>query len=410
MRKSILLNTFGNIFYSLCQWLITIIIVYVENYEYGSAGILSLAMTTSSSFSAISMFSMRSYQISDAKREFSSGQYFSSRIITCAVALIACTVAAIPGNTPFQTLCIILFMLIRVAEGFADVLFGIDQMHDRYGLICVSCVLRGCATVAGFIGGMILTHNLLVTLIVMAALNLLVVLLVDIKRTFSIESVRIRLKDPELIKLYRRCLPIVAYTFLLGLVNTIPRTALQRTSGDDILGIYSSIASPTLIVQVFASVAFAPIIPKLADFLEKKDYRSFSKILRLSYLALIGLAAVALIGAALIGRIGLVLLFKEDILEYYGLFMPIVMCTILLACIWILQTIAVTIRRLNTLLIGMIVDFVILCLVTYPCIERFGINGTSYAQIIVYSLMIPFIIVICEYDIAKRKRLAGSGR
>lgn len=410
MRKNILLNTFGNIFYSLCQWLITIVVVYVENYEYGAAGILSLAMTTSSSFSAISMFSMRSYQISDAKREFSPGQYFSSRIITCAAALIACTVAAIPGNTPFQMICIILFMLIRVAEGFADVLFGIDQMHDRYGLICASCILRGGATVVGFVGGMLLTHDLLITLLVMAVLNLLVVFLFDTRKTFSLESVKIKLKDSELITLYRRCLPIVAYTFLLGLVNTIPKTVLQRTSGDDILGIYSSIASPTLIVQVFASVAFAPIIPKLAEFLEKKDYRSFSKFLRLSYLALIGLAAVAMAGAALVGRAGLVLLFKEDILEYYGLFMPIVMCTILLACVWILQTIAVTVRRLKTLLIGMAVDFVILCLVTYPCIERFGVNGTSYAQIIVYALMIPFIILICEYDIAKRKRLEGSGR
>ena len=244
----------------------------------------------------------------------------------------------------------------------------------------------------------------------MAALNLLVVFFFDIKQTFKIQSVTIKLKDPALIKLYRRCIPIVAYTFLLGLVNTIPKTALQRTAGDDMLGIYSSIASPTLIVQVFASVAFAPIIPKLADLLEKKDYRSFCKILRLSYLFLIGLAVAAMAGAALLGRTGLVLLFKEDILEYYGLFMPIVMCTILLACVWILQTIAVTVRRLNTLLIGMAVDFVILCLVTYPCIERFGINGTSYAQIIVYALMIPFIIVICEYDIAKRKKAAEQDR
>ena len=130
--KNIFYNTFGNIFYSFCQWLITIVVVYLENYEFGAAGILSLAMTTSSSFSAISLFSMRNYQISDSKGEFTQSQYVSSRIITCAAALIACIIYAIPGNNAFQVLCIAAFMLVRIAEGFADVLFGVDQLHNRY--------------------------------------------------------------------------------------------------------------------------------------------------------------------------------------------------------------------------------------------------------------------------------------
>ena len=405
--KNVFYNTFGNIFYSFCQWLITIVVVYLENYEFGSAGILSLAMTTSSSFSAISLFSMRNYQISDSKGEFTQGQYVSSRLITCAVALIACIIYAIPGNNLFQVLCIAAFMLVRIAESLADVLFGVDQMHDKYGLICLSCTLRGLLTAGSFIVGMRMTHDLVITLFAMAVLNLLVVVIIDVRLTFKLEKIDIKLKDKSLIKLFKQCMPLVAFTFLLSMVNLIPKQVLNMVQGEDSLGIYSSMASPTLVVQVFASVAFAPFIPKLAQLLEKKEYDKFLKLQRFTYIGLVVLAGVVLAGAAVLGRPALFLLFKEDILEYYDLFIPIVCCTILLAGVWVIDAIVVTIRRLKILLIGMVADFVILCLITYPCINIFGQNGTSYAQIIALGLLLPFMAGICEFDIQKRKKLAG---
>ena len=405
--KNIFYNTFGNIFYSACQWLITVLVVYLENYEFGAAGILSLAMTTSSSFSAISLFSMRNYQISDAKGEFSQGQYVSSRLITCVIALIACIIYAIPGNNAFQVLCIAAFMLVRIAESLADVLFGVDQMHNRYGLICLSCTLRGIMTVGSFVVMMRMTHNLVVTLFVMAILNLAVVAAFDFRMTFKLEKIVIALKDKALIRLLKQCLPLVAFTFLLSMVNLIPKQVLNFVQGEDALGVYSSMASPTLVVQVFASVAFAPFIPKLAQLLEKKDYKQFLKIMRLTYLGLAVLALAALAGAALLGRPVLFFLFKEGILEYYDLFMPIIWCTVLLSGVWVLDAIVVTLRKLRTLLIGMVADFVILCLITYPCITVYGQNGTSYAQIIALGLLIPFMAGICELDIQKRKKLAG---
>ena len=405
--KNVFYNTFGNIFYSFCQWLITIVVVYLENYEFGSAGILSLAMTTSSSFSAISLFSMRNYQISDSKGEFTQGQYVSSRLITCAVALIACIIYAIPGNNLFQVLCIAAFMLVRIAESLADVLFGVDQMHDRYGLICLSCTLRGLLTAGSFIVAMRMTHDLVITLFIMAVLNLLVVVIIDVRLTFKLEKIIIKLKDKSLIRLFKQCMPLVAFTFLLSMVNLIPKQVLNMVQGEDSLGIYSSMASPTLVVQVFASVAFAPFIPKLAQLLEKKEYDKFLKIQRFTYIGLVVLAGVVLAGASLLGKPVLFLLFKEEILQYYDLFIPIVCCTILLAGVWVIDAIVVTIRRLKILLIGMVADFVILCLITYPCISVFGQNGTSYAQIIALGLLLPFMAGICEFDIQKRKKLAG---
>lgn len=403
--KNIFYNTFGNIFYSFCQWLITIVVVYLENYEFGAAGILSLAMTTSSSFSAISLFSMRNYQISDSKGEFTQSQYVSSRIITCVAALIACIIYAIPGNNVFQVLCIAAFMLVRIAEGFADVLFGVDQLHNRYSLICLSCTLRGLMTIGSFVLMMRMTHNLVITLFTMAILNLLIVMIIDIRFTFKLEKIVLNLRDKAILKLLKQCLPLVAFTFLLSLVNLIPKQVLNSLMGEDALGVYSSLASPTLVIQIFASVAFAPFVPKLAKLLEDREYAKFLKILRLTYLGIVVLAGVALAGAAILGRPVLFFLFKEKILENYDLFMPIIWCTLLLAGVWVINAIVITLRRLKMLLIGMAIDFVILCLVTYPCVSIYGQNGVSYAQIIALGLLLPLMAGICEYDIYKRKKI-----
>ena len=61
MKKDIAWNTFGNIFYGFCTWVITIIVVRLGSFE--DAGYLSLAMTTSSTYNAIALFAMRNYQI-----------------------------------------------------------------------------------------------------------------------------------------------------------------------------------------------------------------------------------------------------------------------------------------------------------------------------------------------------------
>ena len=93
MTKNIAWNTFGSVFYSACQWLITVLVVHLSSYE--SAGYLSLAMTTSSSFSAISLYSMRNFQVSDVKGEYNCNEYVGSRIDTCILGFVCCAIVSV---------------------------------------------------------------------------------------------------------------------------------------------------------------------------------------------------------------------------------------------------------------------------------------------------------------------------
>lgn len=406
MKKNVLWNTIGSVFYCMCQWLITVLVVHLGSFE--ASGQLSLAMTTSSSFSAISLFNMRQFQVSDVNEEYSSKEYFGSRILTCITAQAACMLyAAVTSNSMSGYWCIVLFMLVRLAEAFVDVFHGINQKFDRYDIIGKSYIARGILTIVAFTTGLIFTKSLVVALTVVAVLNLLVAFTYDFSSTGKLENIR-PIISRRVLRLLATCIPLVIFSFLLSLENLIPKNLLETVHGVEELGIYASIASPTLVVQVMASVAFAPFLPQFIKLYVDGEIKAFRAMFHKILLALLLLALVIIAGAALCGRLGLTVLFGKNILEYYYLFMPIVLCTILTAVIWILSSIVTAMRKIKSLLIGIIIDFGLCLCIARPLVERYDKNGVSIVQIISYSIFVIYMIVVCEISIKRAQKMKDS--
>lgn len=402
LKKNVLLNTVGSVFYCACQWLLTVLVVRLDSLE--SSGYLSLAMTTSSSFSAVSLFGMRNFQVSDVNEEYSSKEYYGSRIITCTIAQVTCMIyAAVMANSFYNFICVTLFMLVRVAEGFADVFHGINQKYDRFDLIGASYILRGCLTAVSFAVGLILTNDLMITLLIMAVLNLAIVVLFDRMKTGNLENIKPIIFEKHISQLLISCIPLVVFTFLLSMENLIPKNLLESLLGADELGIYASIASPTLVVQVMATVIFNPFLPQFTKRYTEGKFDMFRKMFHKVLLVLVGMTVVVVIGANLVGRLGLRILFGEMILEYYYLFNPIVWCTILTAMIWVVSAIVIAIRQIKNLLIGIVIDFLLCIFIAHPLVEQYGKNGVSIVQIISYTVLIIYMIIICENTIIRSK-------
>lgn len=405
MKKNVVWNTFGSVFYCMCQWLITVLVVRLDSFE--ASGQLSLAMTTSSSFSAISLFSMRQFQISDVREEYLSKEYYGSRITTCFMAQFACMLyATFMVDTSNSYWCIVLFMLVRLAEAFVDVFHGINQKFNRYDIIGKSFLLRGILTLVSFTVGLILTHNLIITLTIMAVLNLLVAFAFDRIKTGKLEDIT-PVINKRVFQLILTCVPLVIFSFLLSLENLIPKNLLETMHGVEELGIYASIASPTLVVQVVASVIFTPFLPQFTKLYVEGELETFKRMFCKIMLAIGALSIVIIIGASLFGRFGLKLLFGDMILEYYYLFIPIVLCTILTAMIWIVSSIVIAMRQIKSLLIGIVLDFVLCVCIAGPIIERHNKNGVSIVQIISYTILFVYMVIICELSIVHIRRKRG---
>ena len=100
----------GYTVYMFSLWLITIVVVRLSGYE--DAGVLSLAMSSTSVFYAISMWGMRSFQVSDITEEYSDNTYITSRLITSSLALIICIIfILISGYDRNTRICILLYIV-----------------------------------------------------------------------------------------------------------------------------------------------------------------------------------------------------------------------------------------------------------------------------------------------------------
>lgn len=401
MKKSVAWNTIGNFIYMVCQWALTVLVVRLGNYQ--SAGYLNLAMTTSSTFSAISLFSMRNYQVSDVNHEYSNSEYVCSRVISCLISVIVCYFFSILCiRNIYQQKCIMAFMMIRVTEAMIDVLHGEDQFCNRYDIIGKSFIFRGIGTLILFGLVMFISKDVFLALIFVAIQSFALFLLWDWTNTkkYSHDLTLIH-PNSKVWKLMGTCLPIVLFTLMLNSINLIPKNVLQDVCGNHILGIYTSMASPTLAVQVLAQVIFVPFIPVISLKIDAGDGKGVSQIMKKVYMALIVLSVISMVGGLIIGRPGLYLLFGKEILKYYDKFPLIIMCTIMLAVIWILYAIAIAFRKIKNILIGMIISFALLLVITKPLTIRFGMNGTSMAQLIAYGLFVPQLVVICNKETKK---------
>lgn len=397
--KGVLWNTVGTIYYYFCQWIITILIVRLT--DYSLAGYLSLAITVTNTFYAIAQFGMRQFQVSDIEEIYPDRIYIGSRYVTMVVSFVACILySLLKGYESVQIWCIASYMLLKVVEAYVDVCQGIDQKAWRFDIIGISFIIRGTILAIGFGVLISITGNLPLTLFIISIISFVIVLFIDIRMTSRFASLKCTIVDIRLLHLIKECIPIVIFNSLLSLVTLIARDELQKLYGIDALGIYSSVASPAVIIQLFASVVFNPFIPFFAEYYNDRKFKEFFILMFKFILMLVGIAVAAVIAANFLGEWALVLIIGEKIAPYCYLLIPVIGCTVVTAAIWLFSGIMIAMRHTIMLLVSSVAGLATAYLIAGLMLEKYYMNGTSYTIIISGLVQIVIMIVLCIfYDI-----------
>ena len=405
IQSSIFWNTVGSMFYLACQWLITVLVVRLSGVE--TAGILSLCMSVCNIWYCIAVYGMRNFQVSDTLNRYSHGSYIFSRLISCGIAGIGCLLytLAMPYDL-ITTICILLYFLYKCSESVFDVYAGIFQKSWRLDLAGKSLLLRGVLTIGSFCILLPVTDNLPVTLAGMAVVCLTAILLYDIPKARKIASVKLDCRIPEVKHLFIECFPLVVYTFLSTAIGSIPKLFLERISGSYDLGVYSSVATPTLIIQMGATYIFNPFVTLFAERYTQKDYHGFLSILKKCTLAVFGIAIAGVLGGKLLGVWGLNLLYGPEIAAYVKLLITLILCTILTAFSWLLCGVLTATRQFRGLVIANILA-VISSIIFSPVLEKyFSMQGASMALALATILEIIVLLIYLGKDLRAIKKHA----
>ena len=401
--KNTVWNSIGFIGYFACQWLVSIVVVRLSD-DYTNAGNLALAMNISNILFVLAAYNNRYFQVSDIKGEYNDSEYLVSRILTCAAAVLICTIFIfIEDFSAKQRAIILCYMIFRANEAFVDVFYGIEQKNWRMDYIGISMVLRGAAMLAAF-ALLIWLYDLLTAVIGVTVLTFLILFLFDIQKAKKLAKFTTYVWK-KVFSLLKRCFPLMLVLLISTVIVSYARYLIERIHGTEALGIYTAAINPTMLIQVSASLLFAPLINLLAESLKEFDRKKFLKIFTVTFAAIAGITIVFTAGSLILGEWVLNILFGETILPHAYLMTGASVAAGLTSLMWFMNVVFSALRDIK----GIFVCNLIGMMICFAAAERFltiyGITGANYVMIISQGVAVLCVLVRLFWVIKRKPGL-----
>lgn len=420
LRRNLLWNSLGNFVYMVAQYALTFLATRILGFE--AAGIFSLAISVGNIVYAVSGFTMRYFQASDVRLQFSPATYITSRILTSLVAFVGTLVFL--GFNNYDALyvaCIIVYVIYKCTEAISDVYQAILQIADRMDFIGKAYLFKAISQTVVFALVIALTQSLLAGLVVITLMGIATLAIYEIpitKAHFSFSwskadaagaaaaaatpaaataqpanpapfsFARLWQHIPDAGQLLKACSLTAIYGLAFGSVAQISRFALAQVLGTQALGFYTSAAMPVVVVQVLCNYIFSPLVTPLAHAFNQRNFKLFTGYIAKVTVAIVAVALLAFGANALLGCPVMVFLYTSRIEPYLYLLNPLILMGALVAVAQFLATVLIICRETRTLAIITVVCYVPTMLTVYPLLDVAGMNGPTLNYILYLVIFI----------------------
>ena len=362
-----------------------ILIVKIDN-DFVNAGFLARCMVIGNVGAMIASYGVRGYQISDIKDKFSQSDYFTHRIINIIATVVIISLFCVFAGYGLAAITVVAYLFFKLTEVLTDLYHGIDQKNDRMDIIGKSGIIKGVAGLAAFLALYYLSRNLLAAVMAMFAVTMIATVIFDYKQAKQFGKIKFALNKNAYISLQKECFSPFVYSVCMSLIAALPRLYFENSHGVEMLGIYSSIATPAVIVQLAVSYLFMPLITLFTRYYNDKDRRFIRLFLAVSAI-IAALCSVAVILSGFIGKPMLVFLFNPDVAEYSRIFITTVISSFLVGMIFFLFALLIVMRKMKTVFVCSITGVAAIIAASVAAINAYGIDGINYALIGAYLLM-----------------------
>lgn len=377
--KNTLWNLTGCLFYLGCQWLTTVIVVVLSS-DYSNSGFLAFAMSIGNMFASLALYKIRTYQVSDIANEHSSGEYVAFRFATIAASFALLTIYLIviaPGDA--MVVSTLAFLLFKADETFADVLYGVDQKYGRMDYIGKSQILRGLATIIGFTVPLAITGSVTHAIVGMTLLCFGNTALYDVRHARRLDSIAPHFDKADLTKLAKACaLPTIANFCATSIVSVV-RQNYGILAGDELLGIYASIATPAVLIQAGTAFLYSPLIGKMASSLYSEGKLEFRKVFLKVLLSIAVIMTLGVIALSFVGEDSLIFIFGEGLEPHAWIFPYVLAGTVSIAILLYINDALIILRDNRTQIAINALALILAAMLSKPFIAAFGMNGVNLA-------------------------------
>lgn len=389
LGKQITINSIGNVAIMFAQWLISVLLVRMGGFA--DAGVFSLAMTIANIFGAIADCGVRSYQVSDAGNQFAQGHYLCTRLCTITISFLVCCLYFLADRSYslYNRQAILLYLIYINANMLGDVMYGSLQLNGRLYLNGYSSMIKGGCCLAAFLSSYAVWNSLLISLLLMAVVDIGVIVLYDIKNYMLLEQQHRGLDRIDFhlaSRIIMVCIPLMLNSLLTYVITAVPRRAIQKSLGEVFLGYYSSLFTPTVVITTLMPAIVLGVMPSIAKSWADRNRKPFIRRVLGCFSAIIGFTLLAMLGALVAGRLVIKLLFGSEIMPYFGLLYIAIIVSGMSALKSCCDCVLVCMRNTKTVIVAALVEFLVVLTITDTFVLGQGIEGAAVVMLIGYSV------------------------
>lgn len=392
-KKDYIWNSIGSFLQSAISPILLIVITRLNGV--GDSGLFSFAMSLSVVFWAISLWGGRTYQVSDVKKEFSSGDYIVVRFISSLiVAVFSISFCILSGYDLIKTELIMVLVSFKILESIADSMYGVLQIHNRLYIVGISLTMKSVFGFMLFTLVDILTKNIIYGALSIFIVNIAVVIFYDIPWMKHVESVGLTKKNiMQAGKIMKKTAEVFVVVFLTMFSLNIPRYFLDKYHYDQI-GYFGIMAMPITLLTLFISFVLQPNVVNLSELLKKKKIKEFTKIVSKIDFITVTLGILFVISSYLIGVWVLNAVFGIDINNFRIDLTIMVIGAVANAFVSIYVNLLIILRRFKGQFYTLLVTNILAVVLSIYLIDRLAMLGSVLVFMIISFLQAIILLFI----------------
>lgn len=392
-KKDYIWNSIGSFLQSAISPILLIVITRLNGV--GDSGLFSFAMSLSVVFWAISLWGGRTYQVSDVKKEFSSGDYIVVRFISSLiVAVFSISFCILSGYDLIKTELIMVLVSFKILESIADSMYGVLQIHNKLYIVGISLTMKSVFGFIIFAIVDILTKNIVYGALSIFIVNIAVVIFYDIPWMKHVESVGLTKKNiMQAGKIMKKTAEVFVVVFLTMFSLNIPRYFLDKYHYDQI-GYFGIMAMPITLLTLFISFVLQPNVVNLSELLKKKKIKEFTKIVSKIDFITFTLGILFIVSSYLIGVWVLNTVFGIDINNFRIDLTIMVIGAVANAFVSIYVNLLIILRRFKGQFYTLLVTNILAVILSIYLIDRLAMLGSVLVFMIISFLQAIILLFI----------------
>ncbi|HEL0563857.1 lipopolysaccharide biosynthesis protein [Streptococcus equi subsp. zooepidemicus] len=366
----------------------------------------SFAYAIGNQLITIGLFQVRNFQSTDILHKYHFKDYFYTRLVTCFLMIAISVLYIYWGHySGFKGLVIWLICLYRCTDAISDVFQGMFQQRERLDIAGKSLFYRNMLVILGFTLCLVLTKQLVLSLIVICLISVACIVLFDITPSVSFTSLRRHIDGQSILGLLKESFPLFLNGFLLIYIYNQPKFVLEQLYSRQLIpaGVqteFNILFMPIFMINLIF-LFLRPMITQLAIYHSKEDKKSFVQLERRLSLVLLLASLAILVASYFVGLPVLSLVYGIDLRHYQLDFMLLIFGGIISTFATYIDNLITIIRKQRLLVIPYVVSFISSLAITGSLARSFGVIGVTYGFVI--SMLIWLLLSYGLYIMEKRK-------